>query len=366
MRFSLTFLVVFLYFNSFSCYNEFYALDSKGNFHPIEMGAIRFDKNFDLHRIEKKLAQIAGKLAVKADYKLLSDYALYLVKGGKVKEALVIFEALAKAYPNEYSIIANLGTTYELSGNNEKALEYIRKGLKLNPNSHGGSEWIHVRLLQAKIGLAKDANYFRENNVLNLTSKQETSEKVRQQLYIQLQERFPFCKGPDPIMADLFIDLGDCYAETISFEHAKALYQIAKFYYNSDRPDIDEKIGRVKKLREKYADREPETDPEKIKMGMSEKVDGISYTYCIHDQNADNYQINWSGIETNPDKLLAMTGLERIKEEQPEPKTLEKIVKKDPVVTNTVKKPNNSMLWIGLTIAVLIIALFTYFKSKRK
>ena len=49
-----------------------------------------------------------------------------------------------KKYPNEYVVIANLGTTYELMGNNEKALEYIKKGMKLNPRSHNGSEWIHV------------------------------------------------------------------------------------------------------------------------------------------------------------------------------------------------------------------------------
>ncbi len=55
-------------------------------------------------------------------------------------------------HPNDYSIIANLGTAYELTGNDEKALELIRKAVAINPNSHYNSEWIHVRILEEKVG----------------------------------------------------------------------------------------------------------------------------------------------------------------------------------------------------------------------
>ncbi len=370
MRVTITFLILLCSTAGFACYNEYYALDSKGHFHQVEVSMINFQKNFDLQKIERKLVQLEKELQTKADFKLLSDYGLYLVKGGKVKEARIIFEALAKAYPNEYSIIANLGTTYELLGENEKALEYIRKGLKLNPNSHGGSEWIHVKILLTKIGFDKDPNYMKEHDVLALTPKQEASNAVRKQLYTQLKERFPFCKGPDPIMADLFIELGDCYAETLSFEHAKGLYQIAKKYYMTDRRDVDEKIEQVRKLRAKYAHLSPSEHytEEEQKMGMVSKIDGVPYESYLEDPNSDNYTINWSKIETDPDKLLALVGLERIEEEDEQKPTEKDTAVKPKLIAEsitTVKTFNYSTLVIGLTLMVFVIAIFTYFKTKR-
>lgn len=367
MRCLLTFLLLFSYSAGFSCYNEYYSLDAKGHFHQVDIGEIRFQKNFDQHQIERKLIQLGKKLQTKADFKLLSNYGLYLVKGGKVKEARIIFEALAVAYPNEYSIIANLGTTYELLGENEKALEYIRKGLKINPNSHGGSEWIHVRILQTKIALNKNPDYLKNNTVLNLSIKQESSNAIREQLYIQLKERFPFCKSPNPIMADLFIDLGDCYAETLSFEHAKGLYQIAKIYYHSERSDVTEKIARIRELRSKFADSVPHsTHPNDHEFGMVSKIDGVPYTSYLKDPNSDNHQIDWSKIEVNPDELLNYLGLKPLEEKSAVIKQAEKTDERKIRATVTVTKTNGSMLWIGLTLAILIIAIFTYFRAKRK
>lgn len=368
MKYYISFLLAALVYSSaFTCYNEYYSLDSKGEFHRMEIGEIRFQQNFDLKKIEKQLRKSGKILETQADYKLLSDYGLYLVKGGKVKEALVLFEALAQAYPDEYSIIANLGTTYELSGNNKKALEYIRKGLKLNPDSHGGSEWIHVKILLAKIALDKDPDYLNNHTVLDLDTKQEESEKVRKQLYIQLRERFPFCKGPDPVMADLFVDLGDCYLHSISFEHAKGLYQIAKIYYQSSRADIDQKIEDVRKLRAKYANRYPDQNRrQEIDMGMVEKISGVPYKSYLENPNSGNSQINWTGILTNPDQLLELVGLKRMEEMQEPVAENESGTIEKPVIAKKENKSERSMLWIGLTAMILLISVFTYFKAKRK
>jgi len=47
--------------------------------------------------------------------------------------------------------LPDLGTAYELAGKNEPALRWIREGLRRNPNSHKGTEWLHVKILEAKI-----------------------------------------------------------------------------------------------------------------------------------------------------------------------------------------------------------------------
>ena len=136
-----------------ACFNEYYTLDKYGDSHHIIKGAFKFDTNFDLYSVEYQLKTLEKKLQSKPRLELLSDYALNLVRAGKIKEALVIFEKLVVKYPNEYALQANLGTTYELMGDNKAALKHIKKGLELNPNSHEGSEWIHVKILEAKIAL---------------------------------------------------------------------------------------------------------------------------------------------------------------------------------------------------------------------
>ena len=78
--------------------------------------------------------------------------------------------------------------------------------------------------------------------------------------------------------------------------------------------------------------------------------------------------MNWSKIETDPGKLLALIGLSPVEDEtpkakeskpEPESKSKDKTVK-------PVKKTNPSTLWISLGMVAFIIAIFTYFRTKRK
>lgn len=86
------------------------------------------------------------------DYKLLSDFAWKIAQKGEITAALTMLTALVKKYPNEYNILANLGTVYELSGKPRSALDYLSRAIKVSPESHYGSEWIHIHILQIKLG----------------------------------------------------------------------------------------------------------------------------------------------------------------------------------------------------------------------
>jgi hypothetical protein len=55
-------------------------------------------------------------------------------------------------------VAANLGTALELLGNKEEALHWIREGIRRNPQSHEGTEWLHAKILEAKIAAQKDAD----------------------------------------------------------------------------------------------------------------------------------------------------------------------------------------------------------------
>ena len=71
---------------------------------------------------------------------MLSDYAVYLMKAGRVDESLAILKELNKNLPQEYQIAANLDTAYELNGELDSALFYIKRGIEINPDAHAGSE----------------------------------------------------------------------------------------------------------------------------------------------------------------------------------------------------------------------------------
>lgn len=103
----LAFLII-LPNSSKSCINTYYyTVDHRGILHNADDLQKSFNTNFNLALIERKLKKISKKLEQNYDYKLLSDYAVLLLKGGRPQIAL---KELAKKYPNEYQIAANLGT----------------------------------------------------------------------------------------------------------------------------------------------------------------------------------------------------------------------------------------------------------------
>ncbi len=101
-------------------------------------------------------------------HELRNDYAVMLVRAGELDEALAVLNEIEAVKPGLYPTAANLGTVYELSGDVEKALHWIQEGIARNPKSHFGSEWIHVRILQAKQELAKDPGWFKSHSILGL------------------------------------------------------------------------------------------------------------------------------------------------------------------------------------------------------
>jgi tetratricopeptide (TPR) repeat protein len=175
-----------------------------------------------------------------------SDYAAVLCRVGKAQEALVILERLIQKYPQEYNIIANLGTTYELIGENKKAVQYIKKGLEMNKKSLMGSDWIHVKILEAKMAMQQNPNWLRENAILGkeaisiLESKNE--EKIKQfiqDLGYQIFERTStqFIQPKEMIIGDLIMFLGDLYKRLEYYKYAIESYKLAEEYTVS-KPEV--------------------------------------------------------------------------------------------------------------------------------
>ena len=163
----------------------------------------------------------------------LSDYGAVLVYNGDYVKAKIIFQSIEAAKPKLYATSSNLGTTYELLGQNDSAYYWIKKALSINPASHDSSEWIHLKILEAKIHKANP------ETILNLDfgtkEKPEYNhnlniDTLRTQLYFQLTERLSFVKPKEAIVAQLLFDLGNISAQTDDVSTALDIYKMAEMY----------------------------------------------------------------------------------------------------------------------------------------
>lgn len=198
-------------------------------------------------RFQERERELAAKMAGKPTLLERSDYGGVLVFLGKFQKAREVLEAAEQAEPGDYAVASNLGTAYELLGENAKALEWIRKGIERKASSHGGTEWVHVKILEAKIALASDPKWLETHTVLGLDYGRDArpvrvgqapavKEKftVLHGLSYQLRERLKFVKAPDPLVGDLLFNLANETAVLGAAQQALGIYELAAEYKAPD------------------------------------------------------------------------------------------------------------------------------------
>ena len=181
-------------------------------------------------------------------YQQRNDYAAVLLHLGETHEALRILLGIERTNPGLYATATSLGTAYELAGDNVRALHWIREGIRRNPGSHQGTEWLHAAILIAKQALVQDPRYFAAHSVLNMDfgeaavprrpawvpldnfHKALSLENTSEAILIQLHERLQFVKPPDRVVGDLLFDYGNLLMLTGTMESASAVYDLAVQY----------------------------------------------------------------------------------------------------------------------------------------
>lgn len=309
MKLIFVFAFIVIYFTpSIACYNESHIIKSGKQTNRVEPMALFYNEP---DKAEAKSFLAKYDLAKIKTYEkdIQSDIAVNLGYLGRYTEALDILKKLQAAHPGDYNITANLGTTYELLGKNELALQFIKKGMELNPDSHEGSEWVHMKILEAKIKMAAVPDWIYKNRVLGTGVKFDSkeTETLNDQAWdveYQLQERIPFTPFPDALLANVFDELGDLYATQQSVELAYISYDFALRNDSSDHFGVKAKMEALKPVlkknkipvpswKEHYYNRqlskiqseiteeviEQLTNPEKLKKtteAIKEMVDGFS------------------------------------------------------------------------------------------
>lgn len=278
------FLLVFS-LKAFCCLNE-YSVDAHGHQHMLDNGLNI--SLFDESTIKKRLKSIEDDLTKEYNFQAHSDYAVNLLKLGCTYDALLIFEALHKKHPKEYSIAANLGTAYELAGKNKLALKFIKLGMKLNPNSHYRSEWFHVRILEAKLKkLSSDE--IKKTGILKLNTfkKKDAYSTILGVLY-QLEERTPFTPLGDVLYAKVLKETAEYTSNNLSLEIGNLLYGMAEIYYPKWVMEIRSITNKNIRLQHKYAD----------KGGVGKSINDVDFVALKkHYPLRGNYDYKWFKVQ---------------------------------------------------------------------
>jgi tetratricopeptide (TPR) repeat protein len=234
-----TILTLLFFSKTFACLNgesmvlkdgTFLFADGEGN---VPYGHIyNSDQGF-----KEGIKQLDSLYKTTKDLDYLSDKGLLLILLKHYDEAVKLYLEIEKLEPNRYSTASNIGTAYELLGQNEKALLWIKKSVEINQESHKNSEWIHVRILEAKI---KGEEFYTSNFLLNTEFGIETNpisklsrdelQKLSDGLYYQLNERVSFVEPKEKIVAQLLFDLGNVAILLNNYFDALADYEQAKKY----------------------------------------------------------------------------------------------------------------------------------------
>jgi tetratricopeptide (TPR) repeat protein len=211
-------------------------------------------------------AQMEANLRGATNFNDRNDYAVALMYLGRNQETVALLKRLEEEQPGEYFVAANLGTAYELSGNNEEALQWITEGIKRNPKSHEGTEWLHARILDAKIARQKDPVFFEKHSVLELEPGKigasitvgkltMAAKDLADAIVHQLGERLQFVKPPDPAVASLLYDYAAIEAATQSMESARHILKMATDYgyppakANALDRELDHRLARARLIR---------------------------------------------------------------------------------------------------------------------
>ena len=234
---------------------------------------------------EKELIKLYNSWNKDKQIEDYSDYGVVLVYLGEYDKALKVFQEIEKIKPGLYATAANMGTTYELLGNNLMAYKWIKKGIEIDPNSHDGSEWLHLKILEIKI----KGKYLLNSKFLigldfgnSLIPKSELSEEklndLKYQIYFQLNERVSFIKPKDEIIALLLFELGNICSITDDATSAYRIYKRAEEYGYSS-PIFLERFKNVSDLQNSLIKlisvQKKEADKRKIELLKKQKIDKV-------------------------------------------------------------------------------------------
>lgn len=193
---------------------------------------------FIVENLEAEAMRLDSLWKATKDVDYYSDYGLIKVAQGKYKEAKEIYLEIERIKPGRFETASNLGTVYELLGEYRNALRWINTAIKIEPLSHVDSEWLHVKILEARINggdayIASDFllnTSFGDDTIPKTDLNQSQLLKLKSELFYQLNEQLTYHKYKDKVLAHLLFDLGNALLALNRVNAAVEVYEMANAY----------------------------------------------------------------------------------------------------------------------------------------
>ncbi|SHM68131.1 tetratricopeptide repeat protein [Flavobacterium chilense] len=235
-------VLVLITFKTFACLNGETKILKNGAYAYIDYrGLVPHGHNFFTRDYPKIIKELDSAYNKTKDIDYLSDKGYLLIVQKKYVEALNLYLNIEKTNPNRYSTASNLGTLYELMGDNKKAYTWIKKSIEINPKSHNGSEWLHLKILEAKIKNLKDVSgeFLINTSFGNIGLPQtklsnEEVDKLAKAVYFQVNERMSFIEPKDKIISILLFELGNLVELKGEHKNAIRVFKLARVYGYED------------------------------------------------------------------------------------------------------------------------------------
>ena len=213
-----------------------------------------------------KSADKIGKKAVEEPtFENLNDIGVVLIYQQNYTTAIRHFLRIEKLFPDRPETAANLGTALELAGYERPASKWIRIGIKRNRGEHFGTEWLHARILSAKIANA-DGRWQEGRSIAGVQfsdavvpqipatlpagndGRPVKAHELDRAFRYQLSERMKFVPAPDWVVANLLQDWAMLNLAGGPLENAKVQFRLAAQYGYPQSPLIAKRVERIGRI----------------------------------------------------------------------------------------------------------------------
>jgi hypothetical protein len=176
-----------------------------------------------------------------------TDFGVSLLCRGHFAPAIGLFLKLEEAFPGRPETAANLGTALELAGHDAVALKWIRIGIRRDPAEHDGTDWLHARILEAKVAAAA-ARRDPHRSIAGVAfsnalippmprtlpagndGRPVRPHELDRAFRYQLSERMQFVRPKDWVVANLLSDWATLNLAGGPIENAESLHDLAVRY----------------------------------------------------------------------------------------------------------------------------------------
>lgn len=207
-----------------------------------------------------------GKAAIEQpSYENATNLGVSLIYREQYAAAIRLFLRLERIYPGRPQTAANLGTALELAGQDAVALKWIRLGIRRDRGEHEGTEWLHARILQAKIANA-EGRWDRKRSIAGVAYAEEPIPAIPKAMpagndgkpvkpheldrafRYQLNERMKFVAPKDWVVANLLMDWATLNLAGGPVENAKVLHGLARRYGQPATVLWSQRLARIDRI----------------------------------------------------------------------------------------------------------------------